>query len=831
MSPLVCCLSQVITQHEFQQPVLGERLARRPEDRMNTYVISKQSAAFALAACLIVSASPMAVAQSAQGAGSAQPGGDPWPRRTDVQGATISIYQPQLESWTGNQLDAFAAVTIKTPGSDATNYGVIWFTARTEVDKINRVVTLANFALTKQNFPTLAQNGSAYTGAFQSGMPWTQRMPLDELETSLSMTSIEEQQQRVAVRNDPPRIIISTTPAVLVSIDGTPVLRASAGGLQKMINTRALMLFDASTSSYYLALMDGWAESSAVDGPWSLATHAPTATLDRIKTAAIKNNENQVLGNHEQSLKAAYSDGEAPTVYVSTVPAELILTQGEPVFATIPGTTLSYVSNTANDIFKDGDTQQNYLLIGGRWFTAPSIQNGPWRYESATSLPADFAKIPDYSPKADALVSIPATPQAKEALIANQIPQTATISRTAARLTVKYDGAPDFQPIQDTAMRYAVNSPTPVIATPAGAYYACQTGVWFTSPSPTGPWTVATTVPLDIYSIPPSSPIYYVTYVKVYGYTPTSVYVGYTPGYYGTVLSTDGTVVYGTGYVYPPYIGALGWVPTPYTYGVGAAFSWSAAAGWALGFGLGFASGAVSPWWGPVGYWSWGAAAPAWGWGGYGGVASSNFYGHWGNAAYAGTRAAWANPYTGNIGAGSRGSFYNSVTGTSGVGARGANFNAYTGNYEAGRRGAAYNPTTGVVKGGAHGVYGNAYTGQAGSVNRGFAYRPSTGNGVAYNGNNLYADHDGNVFRASPSSGWQQFSDRGWQSADSGLRSSLDNQSFARGLGSQRWGGFNSGGWAGRFGGGGFADRGFGGGLGGRFGGGGFGGFRGGGRR
>ena len=63
------------------------------------------------------------------------------------------------------------------------------------------------------------------------------------------------------------------------------------------------------------------------------------------------------------------------------------------------------------------------------------------------------------------------------------------------------------------------------------------------------------TVPPVIYTIPPSSPLHYVTYVQVYGYTPSVVYVGYTPGYYGTVVSSDGVVVYGTGYYYPPYIG------------------------------------------------------------------------------------------------------------------------------------------------------------------------------------------------------------------------------------------------------------------------------------
>ena len=783
---------------------------------------SKRRITLALIAALILVSSPAVLPQGSAGSGTT-PGGDPWPRKVTIQNATISIYQPQLESWTGDLLDAYAAVTIKTPGSAVTNYGVIWFTARTEIDKVNRVVTLEGFALTKQNFPTLANNGSAYKSAFQSAMPWTQSMPLDELETALSTTSVDQQQQHIAVKNSPPRIIVSTTPAVLVSIDGAPVLRPASGGFVEVLNTRALMLANASANQYYLALMDGWVQAANINGPWSLSQNAPTATLNQIKASAIGSNRHQVLGNDKQSLQQAYADGEAPTVYVSSTPAELLLTRGPANYTAIPGTDLSYVENSADDIFLDGGTRQTYVLIGGRWFTSRSLMDGSWTYVPATSLPAAFSQIPAYSPKADVLVSVPGTPQAKEAVIANQIPQTATISRTAAHLTVKYGGAPDFQPIEGTSMQYAVNSITPVVAT-AGSYYACQTGVWFISSSATGPWNVATSVPPEIYSIPPTSPIHYVTYAKVYGFTPTSVYVGYTPGYYGTVLTPDGVVVYGTGYSYPPYISGNFWVPTPYTYGVGANFSWSADAGWALGFGLGFAAGYVGPWWGPVGYWGWGAAAPAWGWGGWGGVASSNFYGHWGNAVYSGTRAAWANPYTGNIGAGARGRFSNPVTGTSGIGARGGDFNAYTGNFAAGRAGAAYNPTTGVVRGGAHGVVGNAYAGDAASVNRGFAYRPSTGNGVAYNGNNLYADHDGNIYRAN-SSGWQQhFNDGGWKGlSSSNFRSSLDNQSFSRGLGQHRWGNFNAGGWAGRFGGGGFADRGFGG-----FRGGGFGGFRGG---
>jgi hypothetical protein len=214
--------------------------------------------------------------------------------------------------------------------------------------------------------------------------------------------------------------------------------------------------------------MDGWVESSSVSGPWALATQAPTDTLDTIKAAAIKNNQHQVVGNATQSLAEAYADGEAPTLYVSTRPTELLLTQGEPLFAPIPGTALSYVQKSADDIFKDAATQLTYVLLGGRWFSAPSLRDGPWTYVPATSLPSDFANIPDSSPKADALVSVPGTAQAKEAVIANQIPQTATISRTAAHLAVKYDGAPDFQPVSGTTMTYAINTLTPVVYTPGG---------------------------------------------------------------------------------------------------------------------------------------------------------------------------------------------------------------------------------------------------------------------------------------------------------------------------------------------------------------------------
>src|SRR5581483_12443256 len=163
-------------------------------------------------------------------------------------------------------------------------------------------------------------------------------------------------------------------------------------------------------------------------------------------------------------------------------------------------------------------------------------------------------------------------------------------------------------------------------------YYSVEAGVWFKAPTPQGPWGVADRVPEEIYTIPASSSLHYVTYAKVYGSTPEVVYVGYTPGYYGTVVSSSTmTVVYGTGWYYPPYIGPTVWYGNPYTYGVGAGFNWTDDTGWSFGFGYGYGYYPLYyPWWGPMAYYGccW---YPYYGWGAWGGAAATNVYGRWGN--------------------------------------------------------------------------------------------------------------------------------------------------------------------------------------------------------
>ena len=250
---------------------------------------------------------------------------------------------------------------------------------------------------------------------------------------------------------------------------------------------------------------------------------------------------------------------------MSTTPAELLVTRGAPQLSPIPKTKLLYVTNTENNIFLDVPTQNYYVLLSGRWYQSKSLE-GPWTWVSWNQLPRDFAKIPPDSPKGSVLASVPGTEQAREAVIANQIPQTAAVRRSEAKLEVRYDGAPQFRPIEGTSLEYAMNTANDVIR--AGArYYACHNGVWFVADAPDGPWVVADTIPAEIYRIPPSSPLFHDRYVYVYGATPDLVYFGYTPGYLGAYVY-DGVVVFGTGWVYPPWIGDY-WFGWPWTWGFG----------------------------------------------------------------------------------------------------------------------------------------------------------------------------------------------------------------------------------------------------------------------
>jgi len=537
-----------------------------------------------LLAAAMIAAAAAALAQTPPPPASAPDVAWPRERKTD-DGTTITVYQPQLERWADNNLSGRAAVSVVRPGEKEPHFGVIELAARTDIDKNADLVTLSEVRITKGSFPGVSPpDAEKYLATLRAALPKTGwPVSAQALQANLAIAQAQSKQKALPVKNNPPQILFRTSPSMLVPIDGEPALRdvKEAPGLKRVINTGALILQDPSSATYYLWAVGRWFETKALTGEWKPGP-SMLASLDKAR-AALANQYDPMEGKDAQD-KPLFDPGVAPQIIVATKPTELLQSKGEPKFSPIPGTQLLYMANSSNDIFMELGGQAYHVLISGRWFSAKTL-NGPWTFVQSKQLPADFAKIPPSHPMSDVLMSVAGTPQASEAAIANQIPQTASVQRDIQPTQVVYDGGkPQWKPIEGTPLQYAFNTGPPVIQVDPKTYYMVQNGVWFSATAAAGPWGVTATVPTVIYTIPANSPLHYVTYVRVYGSTPTTVFVGYTPGYYGTVMTTDGTVVYGTGYVYPVYVGTV-WYPPPPTYGWGAGFATGVFFGFAISGG------------------------------------------------------------------------------------------------------------------------------------------------------------------------------------------------------------------------------------------------------
>jgi hypothetical protein len=654
-----------------------------------------------------------------------------WPRQFTNDGGTLLTFQPQVDEWKDfKEIRWRMALTI-TPAGKKEVIGAASMRGLTDVDNEKRLVTLHDITLERANFPSLdaaeSANMQQLLGKF---LPQEVTVSLDRI---AACTPKPDTFKTVTMNNDPPVILVAYKPTVLVDVDGDPVyVPVKNTALEYVLNT-AWPLFRAKEDSrHYVLVGELWMTAPKLEGPWSQATALPTDM-----TAMLQDDHWSQLKQFIP-LKPAKPGSVAPEIRFSAKPAEVILFEGTPAYTPIPGTQLSYATNTANIVFQYAKTQV-YFLTAGRWFSAASL-DGPWTFASA-SLPEDFAKIPRDSQASQVLASVPGTEEAKDAVLMAQIPTRAVVdpAAAAAKAKVVYDGEPKFSPIEGSSVSYAVNTSEKVLKV-GDAYYLCLDGVWFDASGPNGPWETAKSVPDEIYKIPPSSPVYNVTYVQQTTTPDGSIEASYTAGYTGTMVmgtSVGFSVVYSTGYYYPPYIGYYaGWAYPYYPYYYARPYAYGAA-----------------------GYYN--SATGAYGF-------SQTVWGPYGSA----TRAARYNPYTGTYaragsvatpyGRASAGSAYNPYTGAGAVTRQGSNAYSQWGSSVVSKGGrSAYTQHYSDARGSVGAIQGSgggaAIGGSRNGGSSGFVGKTRNGD--------MYAGRDGNVYRNS-GNGWQKFDNGGWNSAN-----------------------------------------------------------------
>jgi hypothetical protein len=640
-----------------------------------------------------------------------------WPRTIALNSGTTVWYQPQIESWAGQkQIVAWSAVSYQPTGAKEPALGTIKIEGATQVALDDRVVSM-DLRITEYNFKTLQPEQIKTLVAEVQARPQRERViDLDRVLVSVNDSPLQVRNVE-GIKADPPKIFWAPAPAALVNLDGEVAWSAIEDvDLRYAVNTNWDLFEHTPSKTLYLRHNDSWLQAASVAGPWSPVKGKLPESFSKLPAQENWKDVKAAVPGKTISGKAV------PKVFVSTDPAELIEINGSAAsYLKVDGTkTLLWVNNTEADLFRMGISGDFYFLVAGRWFKAATL-DGPWTFATPT-LPDDFKQISAEHPRSRVLASVPGTRQATEGVLLASIPRTARVNKKELKAPdVIYQGDPQFKPIDGSkGVQQAVNTDKDIVKY-GDLYYMCFQGVWFMSRAATGPWEVASSIPEQVYTIPASSPVHHVTYVTVEDDDDDEwVTFAYVGAYTGLMIGW-GCAVWGSGYYYPPYMYGGIYYPYPHTYGMGAWYNPYTGA-----YGRGYAA------YGPYGGVGMGAS--------YNPRTGTYARGATAYGPYGSRSAAQAyNPRTGTYAQTRQGSNVYGNWGTSSV-QRGDSWaqTAHRENYRTGQTTSGIRTSEG---GGA--VSRTGPGGDRTTVGR-------TGSG------DVYAGHDGNVYRKNDSGGWEQ---------------------------------------------------------------------------
>ena len=286
-----------------------------------------------------------------------------WPRQMTKPGGTIILYQPQVDDWKNyQQVDARMAFSV-TPTGGKSHVGIVTVQLESATNMDDHTVFLSHPQITSVTFPSLdpatATQMEQLVRTFLNPAA-TMTISLDRLVASVKKTKAPP---LAGVKNDPPTIFISMRPAILLLVNGAPVMAPIANSnLQFIVNANWPVFTEQGGSTYYLFDGKGWLLCNSLQGTWT-----PTNQLPKQMSKVLANPNFADLKSFIPAPPG--SAATFPMVYYSATPAEIVVFSGRPQWTPIPGTQLSYASNTESTVLKYTPTEAFYYLTSGRWFT------------------------------------------------------------------------------------------------------------------------------------------------------------------------------------------------------------------------------------------------------------------------------------------------------------------------------------------------------------------------------------------------------------------------------------------------------------------------------
>ena len=184
---------------------------------------------------------------------------------------------------------------------------------------------------------------------------------------------------------------------------------------------------------------------------FSVVDEARRARITEIATALLPKGPitvsiDRILAGLDRAAEAAQEvpvNNDAPRIIVSLTAARLVIFDGEPVFADVPGTDLAHAVNTNWPLFQHRGTGTLYLLDDKTWLSASDVR-GPWGL--ATALPRGFQSIPKNDNWRDVHAALP--PKS----VQGARPPAVYVTTTPAELIV-ITGKPAFADIPGTQLQ------------------------------------------------------------------------------------------------------------------------------------------------------------------------------------------------------------------------------------------------------------------------------------------------------------------------------------------------------------------------------------------
>ena len=462
-----------------------------------------------------------------------------FPKDRELEGGTLTIYAPQVVSWENfEKASLLMAIEFQSNEKDTPRiYATVELSNHTDIDMEQRLVIISEPKV--ERVLVAGERMHEYAAKFSSGLQRDRMaIPLDIFLISLAHDVLESEEND-GFNPDPPDILVADSPTIILNISGEPLVMSMGTTAYSIIgNSNWPLLKLTESENYYLLHKQTWWKTENLDGPWQKMAGGP-AGLDTLDPE----------GEFSQFLAETADAGDISIHHV-TKPTELITIDGEPEIEEIEGTQgLSFVSNTQSPLFVYKSTV--YFLASGRWFATSDLQSGTWKM--LRKLPGVFSNIPEDHGMGYVRASVPGTLEARTALLEASLPEKKTVPADESLvLENQYVGEPKFERIANTSITRATNSGYEIFLH-QGVFYLCYEGAWYQSDNAEGPWTPAFRVPDDLYNIPASSSSYPVTQVKVASSTSTSVVYVASTSYYSGIYSYYGMPVYGTGWYYPPY--------------------------------------------------------------------------------------------------------------------------------------------------------------------------------------------------------------------------------------------------------------------------------------